>query len=100
MIAPNRKSKAKATKRVKPAGRKEPGEISSSTLAFWAEEVGALSGMEYHSLDEAIDAVLSKVAARIPSGLTPEEASFLKQTLALDPEMKDRIVKLLKVKNG
>lgn len=70
----------------------------SSTLAFWKEEVEALKDGQYESMDEAVDALISKVGARLHSPVSEREAAFLRQIIALDPEITCRISKLLKVK--
>ncbi len=97
MISPKRKSKTDAGRKTSKNRARVSAPSVSSTLAFWKKEVESLKEGRYQSLDEAVDALISKAGLRLGSPVSDQEAAFLKQIIVLDPEITGRISELLKI---
>lgn len=73
----------------------EPSEI----LTFWKDEIEELQSTEFPSETQAIDFVLSRVLKRL--SIHDSEGAykdFLVHILELDPEMRERLSKDLRIK--
>lgn len=70
------------------------------TAEVWKEEVAGLRDKTFDSFSEAVDALATRVVARMgSSGLgKPEQIQFVADLIHMDPEMRATVARALKVK--